>query len=194
MHGGILSNDLCLWLLVLERPVGFIRSEQMDSGKRVVISDIECWIERTNTENIANRQSCEVFASEFNGFYTKDFLRSAYFVLVDDVPKPDLPSVREAGLGDFLDMPSDGITYKDTYYIKSDHKDDLVLHFHELVHVTQWKLLGASNFLERYIHEINSVGYDDAPLEKMAYFLGGVYEDKNEVIDVNRYVKKSLRG
>ena len=44
-----------------------------------------------------------------------------------------------------------GITYKNTYYILPNAVHNLRVHFHELVHVVQWRELGAHAFIMRYI-------------------------------------------
>ena len=81
----------------------------------------------------------------------------------------------KAGLGNFLDKDIAGITYKNTYYI---HRSavKLRLHFHELVHVIQWKELGARIPQALHSKEIQTFGYERAPLEKMAYQLDAHYE------------------
>lgn len=97
--------------------------------------------------------------------------KKAYFVVVDQMPKPDYAGLREMGLGDFVDMDAAGITYKNTYYILPHVATNLRVHFHELVQVAQWLELDADAFILRYINEVQRVGYHHAPLEKMAYAL-----------------------
>jgi hypothetical protein len=96
------------------------------------------------------------------------------------------------GLGDFFDMPINGITYKKTYYIHPDIEYNLKIHFHELVHVVQRNLLGAKRFISRYINELQRYGYESAPLEKMAYFLDEYYNSGGKKIDVNSYVELKI--
>lgn len=64
---------------------------------------------------------------------------------------------------------------QNTYYILPHVTQNLRLHFHELVHIAQWDQLGAANFIQRYIEEIQRHSYEDAPLEKMAYGLDAHY-------------------
>lgn len=136
-----------------------------------MLDQIEQWIDQTNSIFLRERVCCDRFAREFEGFYTVPFLQKAFFVIVDQLPKPTFPELRQMGLGDFIDMEFDGITYKNTYYILPHSINNLRLHFHELVHVAQWEELGPSSFIKRYIHEILNCGYNQAPLEKMAYSL-----------------------
>lgn len=65
----------------------------------------------------------------------------------------------------------DGITYKDTFFVRHLHQNTESLHFHELVHVVQWERLGVDNFLLAYAAGLMQFGYHDSPLEKMAYSL-----------------------
>lgn len=136
-----------------------------------MLDQIEQWIDQTNSAFLNQRICCDRLAREFEGFYAVSFLQKAFFVVVDQLPKPAFPELRQMGLGDFIDMDITGITYKNTYYILPNAINNIRLHFHELVHVAQWEKLGPSSFIERYIHEILGYGYNQAPLEKMAYLL-----------------------
>ena len=157
-----------------------------------VLNKIEQWIDQTNIDYRSERISCDCFIDDFNGFYPISFLKQAYFVVVENIPKPDFPGLREIGLGGFIDMRVDGITYKNTYYILPHVEQNLRLHFHELVHVAQWGNLGAANFIQRYIREIQSHGYAGAPLEKMAYVLDAHYASRGEKLDVPSYVSEKI--
>lgn len=120
------------------------------------------------------------------------FLETAYFVVTDDIPKPDFPELREAGLEDFIDRDLEGITYNDTYYITQSTASELRLHFHELVHVIQWRELTPPGFIRRYVQEIREFGYDKAPLEKMAYALDRHYQAQGRHMNVEQFVRKNL--
>lgn len=157
-----------------------------------MLDKIEQWIDQTNSDFEKQRICCVRFAREFKEFYPIAFLRQAYFVVVNEIPKPVFPEMHELGLGDFLDMDVHAITYKNTYYILPDYTNNLRLHFHELVHVAQWDILGAANFLGRYITEIQNHSYDDAPLEIMAYTLDAHFNDNGGLLDVPSYVSENL--
>ena len=157
-----------------------------------LLNKVEQWIDETNTIYFNQRVCCSRFANEFKGFYKESFLQQSYFVVVESIPKPDFPELQLLGLDDFINMPASGITYKDTYYILPQSVDDLRLHFHELVHVAQWKHLGASPFMQRYIDEIQNWGYRDAPLEKMAYAFDSHFSKKGEKIDVVTVINYAL--
>lgn len=158
-----------------------------------MIEIIEKWIDETLSRHMHKREPCAALANHFEGFYAREFLSKSYYVLVDRIPMPDLPELYEIGLDGFLEMDADGITYKDTYFIKPHLVETLDLHFHELVHVAQWRSLGAPAFIERYIKEYMQYGYDKMPLEEMAYSLQRYYcAYKNRPIDIIAHVERRL--
>jgi len=157
-----------------------------------VIDQIEKWIFQVNSNHRQERQSCSVLHDCFNGFYSPQLLDSAYFVVTDDIPKPDFPQLRDLGLGDFIDMKVRGVTYHDTYYVAKHAAEDVDLHFHELVHVLQWKELGIQGFITRYTQEILSFGYDNAPLENMAYSLQERFGKNKQHFNVEQFVRDNI--
>ncbi len=157
-----------------------------------MLNKIEEWVNQTNIEYKNQRVSCVCFTEDFKGFYPTSFLKNAYFVVVNNIPKPNFPRLRELGLGDFIDMRVDAITYKNTYYILPHVAQNLRLHFHELVHVAQWAHLGAPNFIRRYIDEIQRHGYADAPLEVMAYGFDSHYAYGREKLDIPNRVSEKI--
>ena len=157
-----------------------------------MLEEIEKWIYQVNSSHKGVRRSCSTLQEDFNGFYSPEFLKTAFFVVTDEIPKPDFPRLRELGLGDFIDMDLGGITYNNTYYIKKEAANELRLHFHELVHVLQWRELAPQGFIERYIREIQDFGYNNAPLEKMAYALDRHYQSKGRHLSVEQFVREKL--
>ena len=57
----------------------------------------------------------------------------------------------------------DGITYEDRYFIKRTVMTEETLHFHELIHVIQWRLLGPAGFLAAYANGLDEFGYEKQP-------------------------------
>lgn len=160
-----------------------------------MIELVESWIDEVNEAHKPYRQSCTVLQHQLDGFYRPELLRSSYFVIVKALPMPKIPELREVGLGEFIDNENQlgGITYKDTYYLVPDVARDVGIHFHELVHVIQWRTLGARNFIQRYMEEIQRFGYSDqAPLEGMAYGLQKTFEKGVAPFDVEKKVVATL--
>ncbi len=157
-----------------------------------MLNKINSWIDQTLQNHSNQIISCEHFCSQFNGFYPAEFLANSYYVVIDRLPKPDFPELRQAGFGCYIDMDIQGITYKNTYFIKKGYEGELALHFHELVHVLQWQNLGAQAFIQRYMDEILSFGYQNAPLEKMAYDLQYHFSVKNAPLSIPDYVQNKI--
>lgn len=156
-----------------------------------IAKDVSAWINDLNTSHIKDRISCIRFSDAFDGFYDAGFLAASYYVVVDEIPTPEIAGAGE-NVQEMLGMSMHGITYKNTYYVRKGHEGDMALHFHELVHVAQWECLGALRFITRYIEEIDVYEYEEAPLELMAYTLQGCYESKTKRFDVPGHVKDLL--
>ena len=101
-------------------------------------------------------------------FFNPKILSEAKVVVVDHSPVPPLTSMGLDGFWGFEHGNYAGITYKDTYFIRASEAWNESLHFHELVHVVQWKILGVEKFLRQYAFGILTCGYYDSPLEEMA--------------------------
>ncbi|MCC2636614.1 MAG: hypothetical protein K0Q68_333 [Moraxellaceae bacterium] len=154
-----------------------------------MLAIIEEWIDATLASHAAERVSCVSLSPHFEGYFSREFLSQSYFVVTDELPKPDFPALHDLGLGGFLALDADGITYKDTYFIRPAVVDKVDLHFHELVHVAQWRHLGAPAFIERYARELLQFGYERAPLEEMAYSLQRYFCAGNgRPVDVRKFV------
>ena len=102
-------------------------------------------------------------------YFTEKTLASTKVVLVDPLPIPPLSSMGLARFADFVRGNFDGITYVDTIFLKPTQSNNENVHFHELVHVIQWRLLGPDRFLLSYANGLECFGYRQSPLEAMAY-------------------------
>jgi len=102
-------------------------------------------------------------------YFSKELLSTANVVLTDRLPVPPLSALGLSEFADFENQPISGITYKDTYFLERSAAGEESLHFHELVHVIQWQVLGPKDFLLLYAIGLNEHGYLECPLEEMAY-------------------------
>jgi hypothetical protein len=66
------------------------------------------------------------------------------------------------------------------------------LHFHELVHVVQWRLLGPEVFLAAYGNGLETFGYWNSPLETMAYKAEASFTRSPEPFDAEKLVAEQL--
>ena len=100
------------------------------------------------------------------------------------MPVPPLSAMGLDRFRDFERMDMAGITYLDTYFVRSEHAHVESLHFHELVHVIQWWLLGPEKFLAFYADGLERFGYRNSPLEVMAYNLQDRFESEAQPFNV----------
>ena len=115
-----------------------------------------------------NRRVPRVFAATAL-FHRRDFASTTKVVLVEPLPMPPLSSMGLTRFADFERGDFDGITYIDTMFLRPTHSKNENMHFHELVHVIQWRLLGPDRFLFAYANGLDCFGYRQSPLEAMAY-------------------------
>jgi hypothetical protein len=157
-----------------------------------VLAKIESWIDETLEEHHSSKISCISLHGQLSGYFNKQYLGQCFYVPVKTVPKPDFPELYQAGFEEFLTMDSDGVTYRDTYFIKESMVRDFALHLHELVHAMQWTILGSRGFIQRYMDELSQHGYNDSLLEDMAYYVDELFRTKQEPIDVMHYVRSKI--
>jgi hypothetical protein len=106
------------------------------------------WIQTTLT---ASMGAAETVAScgfrRLPLYFTEETLTSTKIVLVDPLPMPPLSSVGLAQFADFERGNFEGVTYIDTFFLKPTQSKSESMHFRELVHVVQWRLLGTDRFI-----------------------------------------------
>ena len=82
----------------------------------------------------------------------------------------------------------EAITFDDDVVVAHLPIDNAVL-FHELVHVTQYRLLGVEQFTVCYIHSfVESGSYEGIPLEVCARELVSRYTAVEQLVDVEKTV------
>ena len=124
-------------------------------------------------------------------YFSADTLTSAKVVLVDQLPIPPLLSWGLTRFADFERGNFSGITYLNTFFIKWDELRNEAIHFHELIHVIQWRILGPEQFLRSYADGLERFGYRDSPLEVMAYDAEAAFMAKG-IFDAEKMVAKKL--
>jgi hypothetical protein len=154
-----------------------------------VVELIEKWIDQTIMNYSNQMRPCSCFTNQLKGYYSEEFLSECSYVVLDKVPMPEVPELHQKGLAKFIDMEPTGITYKNVYFVKKGFENELAIHFHELIHVLQWRYLGAKEFIARYLMELQQHGYEKAPLEIMAYSLENDFRNNKKKINIQHYVK-----
>ena len=127
------------------------------------------WIRETLDAYALQKRSVESFGFQRLPQYFEPSLLHATNVVVTDAPP--VPPLSAWGLSDFawLETGPRAVTYQDTYFLETGAAGSESLHFHELVHAIQWRVLGPEDFLLMYAAGLAEHGYEDSPLEAMAY-------------------------
>ena len=102
-------------------------------------------------------------------YFSEQLLSTTSVVLADRLPIPPLSGWGLSEFASFEQQSMDAITYLDMYFVKPSAATDESVHFHELVHVIQWQVLGPKNFLLLYAAGLAERGYMECPLEAMAF-------------------------
>jgi hypothetical protein len=125
-------------------------------------------------------------------YFNHGLLETAKFIAIDRLPMPPLSAM---GLSRFAALEQgnfNGITYLDRYFIKQTMVTEEAIHFHELIHVIQWRLLGPEAFLAAYANGLDDFGYENSPLEKMAYDAEAAFKRSSPIFDAEKFVAERL--
>ena len=126
-------------------------------------------------------------------YFSQELLNTTKVVIISRVPIPPLSSMGLHRFGDFERGDFDGVTYLSTYFVKHTKAADEELHFHELIHIVQWRLLGPERFLKLYADGLERYGYQDNPLETMAYAAQAEFSRSKHAFDAQTLVLHELR-
>jgi hypothetical protein len=108
------------------------------------------------------------------------------------LPIPPLSSWGLTRFAEFERGNFGGITYLDTFFLKRDQSKNEVIHFHELIHVIQWRILGPESFLRAYADGLERFGYRASPLEVMAYAAEAAFVASTAGFDAENLVAEML--
>jgi hypothetical protein len=115
------------------------------------LPNIAQWIHATLAAYTRNAKPVVSFGFQrLLQYFSHDFLSTANVVITDDLPMPPLSSWGLSEFASFDRQPMSAITYLDTYFIHPGSAANESVHFHELVHVIQWQVLGPREFLLLY--------------------------------------------
>jgi hypothetical protein len=128
------------------------------------------WIQQTLDAHADDKRPVASFKfRRLPRYFSERLLNATTVVPTDRLPVPPLSALGLWEFADFESQPLSGITYRDTYFLQRSVASDESLHFHELVHVVQWQVLGPKDFLLLYAPGLAGHGYRRCPLEAMAF-------------------------
>jgi hypothetical protein len=160
---------------------------------RAVYPHFMAWIARTLEAHARNAKP--IASQRFSRlplYFGPGLLAEAKFVVVEHVPMPPLIELGLSEFAAFERADTDGITFLDTYFVRRSRASEEQLHFHELIHVIQWRLLGPERFLSAYAAGLEAFGYRNSPLEVMAYDAEALFVQGREVFDAEQRVAALL--
>lgn len=157
------------------------------------LPQVELWIDELHLRHIRQaRPAAEAGFLRLGAYLPMELLAAARFAVVDTIP---FPPVSTYGLHEFesmAEMPMAGITFRDMYFVRPSYASEGV-HFHELIHVVQWKTLGVRPFLLTYALGIMQHEYEASPLEKIAFQCQRRFERGLEMPSVVEEVARHAR-
>ncbi len=163
-------------------------------GSRKAYPLIAGWIKQTLAEHASAARPVASFGfSRLPHYYDEQLLASSMVVLVPRVPVPPLSPMGLDRFRDFEQMDAGGTTYLNTYLVRAGQSHSMSLHFHELVHVIQWRLLGSEQFLALYADGLERFGYRKSPLERTAFRLQKTFEPGAQPFSVEAACQKLVR-
>ena len=125
-------------------------------------------------------------------YFNEKLLKNTFSIYVKDIP---IIPFDKMGLDMYSELETKkfvGITYLNCFFINEKEANNESLHFHELIHVLQWKFLGIDKFLFCYALGLLEHGYRRSPLEVMAYSHQSMFE-AGEVYDVEQVIMKEMQ-
>jgi hypothetical protein len=151
------------------------------------------WIQQTlaTHQRNANSVASRGFA-RLPRYFSEHLLTTSKVVVLNLLPVPPLSKLGLNRFAEFEQENFDGITYLETFFIKPGHEENEGLHFHELIHVLQRKMLGPETFLARYADGLETKGYRNSPLEVMAYNAEAHFRNSTAAFDVEKLVAQQL--
>lgn len=161
---------------------------------QIIYPQVIEWIRQTLARHAAGAQP--VTSPGFKRlplYFSQGVLNTAKFVTVERVPVPPLSAIGLNQFASFEGGDFDGISYLDTYFLKRDRAADESLHFHELIHVVQWRVLGPEHFLAVYAAGLETHGYRNSPLEVMAYDAQAAFDRNTAPFDAEKLVADQLK-
>jgi hypothetical protein len=154
---------------------------------------VQAWIQKTLAAYEKDAQPIDsMHFARLPLYFNHTLLETAKFIPIHRVPMPPLSAMGLSRFAAFEQGDFNGITYLDRYFIKRTMVTEELLHFHELIHVIQWRLLGPESFLAAYANGLDEFGYENSPLEKMAYDAEASFKRSSANFDAEKFVVERL--
>ncbi|MEQ8820292.1 MAG: hypothetical protein RLY93_08605 [Sumerlaeia bacterium] len=146
---------------------------------RPLVPIVAGWAARSVAKHKSEARSVASFEfPRLDRYFPQDLLERSYAVITDDLPV--LPFPRNTPVIRRFPDQFSAITFGETYFIRPHRERDEGLHFHELIHVVQYEIMGLTPFFHAYGVGVMQGGYFGCPLEAMAYQIEGRFSRGGE--------------
>ena len=128
------------------------------------------WAESKEREILESGESLSNELKEFASKIGIKLPERIRILAVDKIPTPLHPLLQQASEATgLISKNTIGLTLRYGIFIRKDYIFETRLYKHELAHVLQYEQLGGiKEFLNKYLSEVLTYGYPNAPLEKEA--------------------------
>jgi hypothetical protein len=130
---------------------------------------------------------------DLSRYFSESFLIGTRAIPVDTCPDVPYGSFGLEGVRLPRGGELGGLACGDFYFIKTSLSAWQPTHFHELIHVAQWRILGAEAYIGLLLLGLKTQGYRLSPLEKMAYGLQDRFGSGRGTFDAVAEVYSHLR-
>ena len=180
-----------IMLFVMPVPTIFFMMAQARYGR--FLPTMLDWIQHTLDSHAAMALPVASFGfKRLPLHFSTSLLNAAQVVITDHLPVPPLSAMGLSDFASFEVQPMSGVTYRDTYFLVPNASANESVHLHELVHVIQWRVLGARDFLLLYAAGLIEHDYASSPLEKMAYEHQARFDAGQEQYSVEAEVREQV--
>jgi hypothetical protein len=154
---------------------------------------VEDWMKALHAQSALRAVAAGALGSARLGqYFPEELLGTSYAVPVEATPFPPVAKLDLPEFEALAQMPMAGITFGHMYFVAPGHWQES-LHFHELVHVVQWRTLGVPDFLRTYAVGILRAGYHGSPFEVAAYDLQSRFESRAAISDAMGWIQSHAR-
>jgi hypothetical protein len=157
---------------------------------RNALPQVQGWINQLLAAHAGSASTIDVQRfGRLPDYLPSHVLHAARFVVVERTPFPPVPQLGVPEFERMESMAMGGITFGQTYFLTPDHAADEGTHLHELIHTIQWSELGVRDFLLTYGLGLAMFGYEQSPLESVAYSVQESFARAEQINDLEQYVR-----
>jgi hypothetical protein len=154
---------------------------------------VRTWFDTVRAQHAGQAQRVgSVGFSRLPEYFPSAVLDAARVVTVAKIPFPPITDLGIA-FAELSQMGLSAVTYDDTIFVHQALRAETI-HFHELVHVVQWRAIGVNPFMLTYGLGVVERGYAHSPLEAIAYDLQSQFDRGVAVADLEAAVTAHARA